>query len=407
MSDRTSRRLAACLAMMALAMEAASLVLLVLNSAVGSLETLGFNGVGGVILGLTYPGVGWLIASRRPQNSIGWIFLVVGLSQAGTAFVGQFATFGLVTRPGSVPLADVASWLGTWLWVPGFVLLFVLILVFPDGRLPSARWRPVLWLAVVAGLMVLIPSAVATWGYRGPTLLSDVPADAASDPVVAAAIAATNVGSLLILPVGLAAVAATVVRFRRSATTERQQIKWFAAAGVIEVSLLLVTSSGGPTYPFDVLAAVLIIPLVPIATAIAVLRYRLYEIDRLVSRTIGWTIVTGILGVVFVGVVIALETLLAGFTQGETLAVAASTLAAFALFQPLRRRVQAAVDRRFDRARYDGERVVRSFSDRLRNQLDLASLPIEVADVARETVRPATVAVWLRNVRSDSPAQIS
>ena len=402
MNDRTSRRLATTLAVWALAMETASLVLLVPNSAIGSLETLGFNGVGGIILGLTYPAVGWLIASRQRHNTIGWIFLVIGLSQAGTAFSAEYATYGLVTQPGAVPLADLASWFGVWLWVPGFVLLFVLILVFPDGRLPSPRWRPVLWLAAVSGLLA-VPTAMATWSYRGPTLLSDIPADAASDPLVAFAIAASNVSSMLMLPIGLAAIVGIIVRFRRSAATERQQIKWFGAAGVVEVSLLLLTSAVVLQYPFDVLAAFLVVPLVPIATAIAILRYRLYDIDRIISRTIGWAIVTGVLVAVFGVVVVGLQAVLSAYTSESTLAVAASTLIAAGLFQPLRRRVQRAVDRRFDRARYDTDRVGAAFAERLRDQIDLAGIERDLATTVKAALNPAESSLWIRRTRAEVP----
>jgi hypothetical protein len=396
MTDASSRRLATTLALVALALEAASLVLMVPNSAVGSLETLGFNGVGGAILGLTYPVVGWLIASRRRHNAIGWIFLVIGLSQAGTAFVGQYATFGLVASPGSAPFADVASWLGTWLWVPGFVLLFVLILVFPDGRLPSERWRPVLWLAVLAGALVLVPTAIATWSYRGPTLMESVPPGAEADPLVAIALTLSTIGSLLILPVGLAAIAGVIVRFRRSAAAERQQIKWFATAGAVEVLMLLTMSAVVLPYPLDVLTAVVVVPLVPIATAIAILRYRLYEIDRIISRTIGWAIVTGVLVTVFVLVVVILQAALAPVTRENTLAVAASTLVAFALFQPVRRRVQRAVDRRFDRARYDGRLTAAEFAQRLRAQTDLSAVVGDLDRTAAASVSPMSLAVWIR-----------
>ena len=183
MSARASRRLATVLAIWALAMTAGALVLMVPNSSGTSLEYLGFNGVGGLMLGTIYPILGWLIATRRPENRIGWMFLVIGLSQAASGFVSEYAIYGLITRPGAVPFAEIAAWIGTWVWVPGFVLLFVTILLFPDGRLPSRRWRPVLWVAWVAAALALVPDAVAAWGYRGVNLLSNAGGRSGERPV--------------------------------------------------------------------------------------------------------------------------------------------------------------------------------------------------------------------------------
>ena len=396
MSAGTSWRLAALLAIWALVMEVVSLVIMAMNGSTVGLRELGFNGVGGIVLGATYPVVGWILASRRPENPIGWIFLVIGVSQAGTAMLEQYAVYGLETRPGTVPLADIASWVGAWSWVPGFVLLLVMILVFPDGSLPSRRWRPVLWLAAIAGVMVLVPNAIASWGYRGVELLGSSEPDTSNAPVIGALILVSAVGNVLLIPVAVASLAGLAVRFRRSSVVERQQIKWFAAAAAVEVSLLVSTAFVSLTYPLDVLAAFVVIPLVPIAVGVAVLRYRLYEIDRLISRTIGWAIVTGLLVAVFAGLVVALQALLAPVTNENTLAVAASTLVAFALFQPLRRRVQRAVDRRFDRARYDGQQTVDAFAERLRNEVDLASLLGDLSGTTGSAVTPVSIAIWIR-----------
>jgi hypothetical protein len=400
MTDLILRRLAAVLALIALAMEAASLVLLIPNSTVASLQQMGFNGVGGAVAGATYPLVGWLIASRRPRNPIGWIFLAVGLSQAGTAVAGQYALHGLVTNPGSVPLADVASWINAWLWVPGFVLLFVVVLVFPDGTLPSRRWRIVTWTAAVAILVTAVAQAIGLWGYRGLTLILPPPSDTSGDPFLTACLAVATIGSMLVVAVGLASVAGIVLRFRRSGAVERHQIKWFAAGATLEVGVLILTSFVTLAYPFDVITSALVVPLVPIATAVAILRYRLYEIDRIVSRTIGWALSTGLVAAVFVAAVVLLETLLAGVTQGQTLAVAASTLAAAALFQPVRRRVQRLVDRRFDRARYDGQATADSFARRLRADTDVSVTAADLSRTAAVAVAPASLALWLRPWRS-------
>jgi hypothetical protein len=397
MTDLSLRRLAAVLALVALAMEAVSLVLLIPNSAVRSLEQMGFNGVGGAVAGATYPLVGWLIASRRPRNPIGWIFLAIGLSQAGSSLTAQYAVFGLITHPGSLPLADLATWVGAWAWAPGFVLLFVVVLVFPDGTLPSRRWRIVTWTAAIAILMTVAAQAIGTWGYRGLTLMAPTPPDTSADPLLTACLAVATVGSMLVIPVGLAAVTGIVIRFRRSGAVERHQIKWFAAGATVEIGVLILMNLVTPPYPFDVITSALVVPLVPIATALAVFRYRLYEIDRIISRTVGWAASTAmVVGLFGLGLVV-LETLLAGVTQGSTLAVAGSTLAAFAAFQPIRRHVQSFVDRRFDRARYDAARIAGSFATRLRGQVELGAVEAELVATTASALRPAGAGLWLRS----------
>jgi hypothetical protein len=200
------------------------------------------------------------------------------------------------------------------------------------------------------------------------------------------------------LPLALVtAVAAVVVRFRRARGIERQQLKWFVAANVLFAVLMLASFLDGATEPtvFDI-GAFVSLSFPPLAIGIAVLRYRLYEIDRIISRTLGWAIVTGILVAVFAGHVVGLQALLAGFTQGQTLAVAGSTLVAFALFQPVRRRVQRAVDRRFDRARYDGERIAQAFAARLRGEVDLDAAQTALASTAASALQPSSAGVWLR-----------
>lgn len=196
-------------------------------------------------------------------------------------------------------------------------------------------------------------------------------------------------------------VAALVVRWRRGSTLERTQIKWVAAASVVllvgEIASLLTFDPTNPLgNPITFAAATLCTAVVPLAMGVAILRYRLYEIDRLISRTIGWAIVTGLLVAVFAGAVVGLQALLAGFTQGQTLAVAASTLVAFALFQPVRRQVQRAVDRRFDRARYDAERTAGAFADRLRDETDIETVTADLTATTRAALAPAGLGIWIR-----------
>ena len=229
-------------------------------------------------------------------------------------------------------------------WQPGFVLLILLLLVFPDGRLPSRRWAPIIWIAGIALVVMVVPEAIAFWRYRGPLLIPFNVATPASDPAPAIAGLLQGVGLLLCLVVATASAAAVIVRFRRSAGAEHQQIKWFASAAAVEFAVIFVMSAPPPTVvppPFDALLAIVVAPLIPIAIGIAILRYRLYDIDRIISRTVSYGAVTGILAVVFVGTVLVSQTVLASFFSGNSVAVAASTLVVAALFQPLRRRVQA------------------------------------------------------------------
>jgi hypothetical protein len=394
------RLMAAVLAGTALVMAALSFVLFITGLASGQPPAPGFNGVGGFILAVTYPVVGWLLASRRPENSIGWLFLVIGLSQAGTSLAAGVAYQGLVLDPGSLLLADVASWLGTWLWVPGFVLLFVVILVFPDGHLPSRRWRPIVWLAGIAIALIAVPTALAAWPYRGAVLLTEETPGGGADPAIALAVELGSIAQLLVIPVAIAAVLAVILRFRRSSGIARQQLKWFLAAGAFQVAVLMLTTSVPGLVvpsPFDMVLAAITVPLIPIATGVAVLRYRLYEIDRIVSRTVSWALVTALLVGVFVVTVVGLQSVLASVTRESTLVVAVSTLLAAALFQPLRRRVQRSVDRRFNRAAYDATSTVDAFAGRLRSSHVADGAVTDLAATAAAAVQPTGVGVWLRS----------
>jgi hypothetical protein len=396
---RRARRLAAPLGLLALGVQVSALLLMIPNSASYGIPSLGFNGVGGVVLGLTYPVLGWLVTSRRPENPIGWLFLAIGLSQATTSFVSQYTLFVYTVQP-SAPFGDIASWMGMWTWVPGYVLLFVVILLFPDGSLPSRRWRPVLWLAALAMGLSVGAQAVGSWSYRGPVLLSpDFTPDPTGSPLVAVCLALVNIGQTLVLPVAVGALAGMVVRFRHSGPLERLQIRWFALAAVVEVALLLATSYVQLRFPIDEITALLVVPLVPIATAVAILRYRLYELDRIISRTLAWALVTAVIVTVFGLGVVGLQAILAGVTQGQTLAVAASTLLAFALFQPVRRRVQAAVDRRFNRARYDAERTAAAFAGRLRGEVALEAVEADLMATAQRSMDPRGTGLWLREAQ--------
>ena len=298
----------------------------------------------------------------------------------------------------SLPFAAELSWVGVWSWAPGFVLLLTLsVLLFPDGRLPSPRWRPVAWLIATALVLIMVPMAVAAWPLRGLALTPSQPDP--NEPTMQIAMTLQDIGLIMAAIAALVSIVGLVLRFRGSSGAERRQLKWFTFAGAIEISFIAATPFANfatASGPASVVFALLVPPLLPIAAAMAILRYRLYDIDRIVSRTISYAAVTAFLGAVFVGIVLVLEVALASYTGAQPVAVGASTLIVASLFRPIRRRVQAAVDRRFDRSRYDAERTLVAFGARLRDNVDLARLGEDVQGVVARTLAPAAVGVWIR-----------
>jgi hypothetical protein len=353
-----------------------------------------------LLVGTIYAAVGGIVLDRASGNWLGRLFLVAGWLWALTLFLGEYGWYGMVTAPGSLPGAALAVWLATWIWIPGNSLLFSWTpLLFPDGHLPSRRWRPVALVIVVGVVASVIGQAAATW----PPLSQGAAAvansiDASSEPGLVGVLA--NVGTIIgFIVAPTVAVAALVSRYRRSIGIARLQMRWFTVAVALLTASIMADQLATLVWPVQGVISAIALPLVPVALAVAVLRYRLYEIDRIVSRTLGWAIVTGVLVAVFAGGVVLLQAVLAPFTNENTLAVAASTLVAAALFQPLRRRVQRAVDRRFDRARYDGQRTVDAFGEQLRSEVDLRTIRASLRATAHEAVRPSETGVWLKSGR--------
>ncbi len=347
---------------------------------------------------LLFGGIGALVVSRQPSNAVGWLLWVIGaligLSMAATAY----AIWSLTAFDAQLPGSVIAGWITQWAFSPTLVIaLLFLPLLFPDGRLPSRRWRWALAFAALTTVAAGLPDMLQP-GPLGPTGIPN-PTGWSGDPALLDALRAFNsISPILAFPV---VVASAVVRYRRGTPVERQQLKWFGATAVLAViSLSVAVLAPEPYGVLGFFGAMIAVALLPVSIGIAILRYRLYAIDRLVSRSISWAIVSLSLAAVFAGAVISLQALLAGVTQGQTFAVAASTLAAFALFQPLRRRVQAAVDRRFDRARYDGQRLVGAFAEDLRGEIDLAEIRDEMLATVATAVRPGHGAVWLRGDRA-------
>jgi len=364
------------------------------------LSTLSPQGPAG-LLSLPYAVMGAILVLRRPRTTIGWLLIGVGLcfSLLGAPVSGTPQEYA----GGSVEL-PVALWavIHNGLGTTGFFFFAVLVMVFPSGRLAAGRWGRIARAGlVVAGVFTaavyVVPEITA--GYPVSAWVSN-PFAILPDLVIWRLVnGVTAIFPVLI--VVIAGAASLVVRARRAVGTERQQLRWIATSfavlmiavvGGIVLNALVPAARAGLAW----LPAIVALPTVPVAIGIAVLRYRLYEIDRIISRTIGWAIVTGMLLAVYGGAVIGLQALLSDVTQGETLAVAASTLVAFALFQPLRRRVQSAVNRRFDRARVDAERTATAFAERLRDQIDLGGLQADIAGTVETALRPTSTGVWIR-----------
>ena len=340
--------------------------------------------------------MGGFILLRVPGNWLGRLLLVAGWLWALDLLLSQYAIYGIVTAPGAVPAAGMASWIAAWLWIPGTALLLSGIpLLFPEGHLPSRRWRPVAGAIVVGVIASVVGHAAVVWPIRESALALDRSFHPSDVPWLAGSLA--GIGEAFVFLVApIAAIAALVSHYRQARGTVRLQMRWFIAAIAITVCGVILDLLVSDVLPGSqgLLSAPGIV-LIPVALAVAVLRYHLYEIDRVISRTLGWAIVTALLAGVLVGGIVILQAVLAPFTNENTIAVAASTLVAAALFQPLRRRVQRAVDRRFDRALYDGQRTVDAFAEQLRSDVDLGSLRSSLAATADDAVRPTSAAVWL------------
>ncbi|HEX6710550.1 MAG TPA: hypothetical protein VF068_09460 [Rubrobacter sp.] len=367
----------------------------------------GYGSVTLPVLALAFSVVGAIIASRQPRNAIGWLFGGVGVTIALNSFAGDYAEFWLASGFGKGVLVETAAWFASWSWT---ILVFVpttfLLLLFPDGRLPSPRWRPVAWCAALGVISFVAANAL------GPGPLEDFPQITnpygVDSPILGAVAIA---GGILASASMVASAVSLIVRMRRAGRTERQQIKWIAYGGALAVGAFFV---GGVIYIWSGDAAIAVISLgllgVPIFTGVAIARYRLYEIDIVINRTLVYGALTAALVAVYFGGVVTLQALLRALTgqdQLPQLAIVVSTLAIAALFDPLRRRIQSFIDRRFYRRKYDAAKMLAAFSSRLREETDLDSLSDEVLGVVRETLQPEHASLWLRphvaNTKDDVP----
>ena len=335
--------------------------------------------------------VGAVVGARRPSNPIGWIFLGSGIGWAVFYLATQYALFALITEENSVPGGLAAEWLSLWIWVPSFLAAATFALaLFPDGSLPSRRWRFLPWLAGLVFVLSVVGQAAR------PGRL-DPPLQAYSNPLGSSVLGGLwDLTPFAIIIVVVLAAASLVSRHRRSGTEEREQIKWVVAAAVL---LGLSAALASPWYGSSVLAQAAVslgIVALPAATGIAILKYRLYDIDRIVNRAVVYGVLTAGLAGLYFGIVLGLEQVFSGLTRGNDLAIAGSTLAVAALFRPARRRIQAIVDRRFYRQRYDSQQTLEAFSQRLRDEVDLDALGADLGAVVHETMQPAHVSLWLR-----------
>jgi hypothetical protein len=408
MSRRTAAWLAWSLCLMSVALAAASLILAPLNGRTLAEIFLDWSS-GPSIAALptwtvSFSVVGALIASHRPENSIGWIFLAVGFCYGLLSAGEEYAIYALLTNPGALPLGAEASWLGQWIWAPGLGLILVFLpLLFPDGHPPSHRWRPVAWLGGLSIGLTVVSSMILLWPERGSALLTG---DESPSHVVHVLLDFIAVPMLFVA--GLGAVISLFVRFRRARGDERQQIKWFASAAALSLVWIVVfgQSTRGLPGAIVALSGLLVLPSIPIATGIAILRYRLYDIDRIINRTLVYGSLTVTLVALYFGGIVVLQRIFVTLTgQQSTLAVVASTLLIAALFTPLRRRIQGFIDRRFYRSKYDARKTLEAFSAQLREETDLNALSEDLVGVVRETMQPAHVSLWLRPEASPKGTQ--
>jgi len=349
---------------------------------------------------MSFPLVGAVIATHRPRNPLGWIFLVIGISEGLVVFGYEYASYVFRTAPGTAPGGGLAVWVAQWAWAPGLGLLLTFVpLLFPDGRLPSRRWRPVAWLSAIPIVVIPLSTAVALWSWRGPALLDPNNVSQGMQDLGVL----NFVPYILMMACGLACLGALLLRFRRARGIERQQLKWLLFASAVTIAIFLVVQPNtSNTWELGLLLALPLMPSVPVAAGVAILRYRLYEIDRLINRTLVYGLLTAVLGLGYAaGSLIFI--LVVGVGSGPpSWLVAAATLAAAAVFRPARRRIQAAVDRRFNRRRYNAAKTIEAFSARLRDEVDLDTLSAELLAIVDQTTEPTRVSLWLRPSASGS-----
>jgi hypothetical protein len=351
---------------------------------------------------LAYATVGALIVARRPGNRVGWILCAAGLTIGITTLASGYAVFSLAA-PGTLPGTEWAAWFAYWIWVPGVGSAMTFgLLVFPDGRLPSRRWRVAGWLAVVSLATLAFGSAFT------PGPLSDYPEvenPLGLAPLEGSVLEDGGVGWVLVSASVVISAVSIAVRYRRTTGEERQQIKWFLFTSVLiavgwaasQVLQDIAPPTGGSLGAASLMLGIISLLGIPVAVGIAILKHRLYDIDVIINRTLVYGALTASLVLVYLGGVVLLQNVFRALTGQESqLAVVASTLAIAALFNPLRLTIQTFIDRRFYRRKYDAAKTLAEFSSKLRDETDLDALSDDLTAVVRETVQPTHVSLWLR-----------
>jgi hypothetical protein len=398
MSRRTATRLAWSMCAVSLALTALSLLLLSLNYSHPGVPIWAYW-IPNTLISVGFSTVGAVIAPRLPpKNPIGWVFCAIGLLIGLTHFSAEYAIYTLLAAPESLPAGEAMAWILTWVWIPGLGLSTFQFLLFPDGRLPSRRWRWFAWLSLLLILVGTISQAFAPGLVQG----GDVggiynPLGVEGLPNVEKPI------QTLLFALMLISAASLFVRLVRASGVERQQLKWFTYASALSASSVILTytisEAIGSVWLGWVGEVMIIAALLgtPIAMGIAILRYRLYEIDIIINRTLVYGPLTATLVALYFGAVVLLQRLFVVLTgEKSTLAVVASTLVIAALFNPLRRRIQAFIDRRFYRRKYDAAKTLEAFSKKLRDETDLEALNNELVGVVREAMQPSHISLWLR-----------
>jgi hypothetical protein len=359
-------------------------------------ETNDASVVANLVTLLTFSVVGAIIASRHPRNTIGWLFCSVGVTIGLNSFAGDYAEYWLAGGTSMKSLAETAAWFSSWAWILlTYVPTSFVLLLFPDGRLPSPRWRPVAW-----GAALGIAGSVAGYALEaGP--LEDFPQIANPYGIDGPIVGMVGVAGSIVAAGSLVASAISlIVRMRSAGSEQRQQIKWLAYGGTVVVGAICVSGLINLwNVPVSIVVGNVALLGLPVFTGIAIVKHHLYDIDLLINRTLVYGSLTTMLVVVYVGGIVLSQRVFVGLTGQEELpqlAIVASTLMIAALFAPLRRRIQATIDRRFYRRKYDSAKMLSVFSARLRDETDLGTLSDDLVGVVKETMQPEHVTLWLR-----------
>ena len=395
MRSRVATRLAWSLCALSLVLTALSVLLLVLNYSHTGAQVYGYWSESTVIpIGFSI--IGAIIASRLPANPLGWLFCAAASVSAVAHLSGEYAIYALMAQPDTLPAGKALAWLTSWVWILFIGCIALSLLLFPDGRLPGRRWAWLAWLTV------LLTSVGAVWQAFSPGVIDSL--GTIRNPLGYEGLPRANEPvQIMVFALLFVVVASSLtVRMRRARGIERQQIKWPAYTAVLAATGSVLTYNiaepiGAPWLEwvsFVIVMAALVC--FPISVGIAIVRYRLYDIDLIINRTLVYGSLTTTLVALYFGVIVVLQGIFVALTgQQSTLAVVASTLLIAALFTPMRRRIQGFIDRRFYRSKYDAAKTLEAFSARLRNETDLDALSDDLVGVVRETMQPTHVSLWL------------